>query len=220
LDDDAALAIDPSVEVAGRSAESYGLAFAAHSFHNGAAVGALALNPSAGPGEIEVIEARGASRVVIVVDESTRCEFYRAVVRIEDQSEPEFFDSVQFAFPSLRFAEGISFRRFDGDYRQLRDKVIEHLSGLNDKFREEFQRFNGMPGEVAAAVGLDMSPEGGTRQSPRLMALRDVTYRGRLYRCEWHTKLEPHRNRIHFHPGADGTDGCVLIGMFVDHLPT
>ena len=77
-----------------------------------------------------------------------------------------------------------------------------------------------MPHDVAATVGLDLSIEGGTRQSERLMALRDVTFGNRHYRCEWHSKLEPHRNRIHFHPGDDATDGCVLIGIFTEHLRT
>lgn len=39
-------------------------------------------------------------------------------------------------------------------------------------------------------------------------------------RCEWHSKIEPHRNRIHFFPGDERTGGRLVVGIFVDHLRT
>ena len=52
------------------------------------------------------------------------------------------------------------------------------------------------------------------------MAYRDVEFRGKTYRCEWHSKLEEHRNRIHFDVGDSTTGGRILIGIFHRHLPT
>ncbi len=46
--------------------------------------------------------------------------------------------------------------------------------------------------------------------------------------CEWHTKLTPTTDRIHFHPGIDAPEEAkkdkaareklLIVGMFVDHL--
>ena|SRR3989442_892835 len=68
---------------------------------------------------------------------------------------------------------------------------------------------------------VDLSPESpGTRASAKLMTERNVEYQGVTYRCEWHIKLERHRNRIHF-ALPDGTlSGKILVGLFVDHLKT
>ena len=52
------------------------------------------------------------------------------------------------------------------------------------------------------------------------MRLRDVEYGGEVYRCEWHSKLEPHRNRIHFHVIGGKGEPEVLIGIFHEHLAT
>jgi hypothetical protein len=51
------------------------------------------------------------------------------------------------------------------------------------------------------------------------MRQRDVNHEGQVIRCEWHSKLEPHRNRIHF-AFDDTLGGKILIGIFVDHLDT
>lgn len=220
LDENAEFVIDPGVVVSDDAFESFGLAVAAEAFRTGRAVGVLALLPRAGSGEVQVIHEETVAQVFVVVDARTRELFYRAAISIDDVTESVFFQRAQFAFPSLRFVEGLTFRRFDGAYRGLRDLVVVHLGALNDRFAAVFASCAGMPDQVSAQVGIDLSPEGNTRQSERLMAMRDVRFRGVAYRCEWHSKLEPHRNRIHFHPGDGGTDGCVLIGIFVDHLPT
>lgn len=52
------------------------------------------------------------------------------------------------------------------------------------------------------------------------MRERDVTHDGTVFRCEWHAKLEPNRNRIHFSEPSEHLAGRVLAGIFVDHLNT
>jgi hypothetical protein len=49
--------------------------------------------------------------------------------------------------------------------------------------------------------------------------MRDIEFGGEIHRCEWHAKLEPQRNRIHFALPCAGLGDRVLIGMFVEHLP-
>lgn len=220
FDSDPAFVVDPALEVDGVEIESYALAAIAQRRRARSAVGALALVARCGPGRVVVKDATDEGPAFVVTDDGSRITFYRGIFEIEDTPEAQFFEVARRAFPRLRFAPNLSFRRFDGTYASLREQVVEHLSALNDRFREALEAAHGMSHEVSAAVGIDISIEGETRGSETLMRLRDVEYQGQVYRCEWHSKLEPHRNRIHVHPGDEGTEGCVLIGIFVDHLQT
>jgi hypothetical protein len=150
--------------------------------------------------------------------------FWRSLYALEQVTEPDFLQLADHAFPDLLLHPGLSFGRFDGRYRDLRDRVVAILGVLNDYFAAAMTAHSGLPHKVKAALGqygLDLSPESpNTRGSSRLMALREVTLDGRVYRCEWHAKLEPHRNRIHFsHPSRE-LGGRIVVGIFVDHLPT
>jgi hypothetical protein len=220
FDKDPAFVIDPAVEVDGVATESYALALVCEHRRARSSVGALAFFPRYGPSPITVRDGIDAGPVFLVADEPSRVLFYRSIFEGEDIAEERFFPLAAMAFPRLRFAPSLSFRRFEGTYAQLRDVVVVHLSRLNDAFREVLQTAKGMSDQVSAAMGIDMSIEGSTRDSEALMRYRDVEYGARVYRCEWHSKIEPHRNRIHVHPGDEETDDCVLIGIFVDHLPT
>ena len=146
--------------------------------------------------------------------------FFRLLYEWEDVSESEFFQRTALAFPRLVFAADISFRKFQGAYHTLRLKVVDHLGRINDSFPEVYADENGMPNEISRRLGIEVSMEGNTRSSQRLMRLRDVEYGGEVYRCEWHSKLEPHRNRIHFHVIGGTGEPKVLIGIFHEHLAT
>jgi len=149
--------------------------------------------------------------------------FWRSLFALESVPEDEFFALSVLAFPNSIFHPKLSFQRFEGSYILLRDRVVAILGGLDDYFETEFRRCNGLPHDVQASFGrhgFDLSPESPkTRKSEKLMSLRDVEYKGRVYRCEWHAKLEPGRNRIHF-ALPDNLDGKILIGIFVVHLKT
>lgn len=213
--------VEPSVEVDGHTVDSYAMATVVEAQRSAVAVGAFGLVPPYGPGLVEVTDAWGDGQAVVVTGTESRLEFYRWSYPTEDVEEARFFDLAPLAFPHLRFADGVTFRRFEGSYVDLRDQVVHHLGRINDSFRTAYIDHNGRPDEVSAAMNLDISMESpNTRQSERLMRERDATYDGRTYRCEWHSKIEPHRNRIHLHPGDDLSDNCVVVGLFVDHLTT
>ena len=146
--------------------------------------------------------------------------FFRLLYEWENVSASDFFERAQLAFPRLVFAAGISFRNFQGAYRTLRPKVVDHLGRINDRFPELYAAENGMSKEISSRLGIEVSIEGGTRSSERLMRQRDVEFRGHVYRCEWHSKIEPHRNRIHFHVIGGTGEPRVLIGIFHEHLAT
>jgi hypothetical protein len=58
-----------------------------------------------------------------------------------------------------------------------------------------------------------------THRSAKAMCLREVSFNGNMIVCEKHTRLGPEIDRIHFAFG-DGFGDKILIGIFVDHLPT
>jgi hypothetical protein len=151
-------------------------------------------------------------------------DFWRSLYAREQVAEPDFFSLADHAFPDLVLHPGLSFGRFDGRYRDLRDRVVAILGVLNDHFATAMTVHSGLPQQVKAALGqfgVDLSPESpNTHGSSRLMALREVSVDGRVYRCEWHAKLEPHRNRIHFSLPSPELAGRIVVGIFVDHLLT
>jgi hypothetical protein len=166
---------------------------------------------------------QGAALIHFVASSSI-VDFWRSLFAGEDVPESAFFDLAEAAFPDLTFASNVSFGRFVGTYTTLREPVVAILGVLNDHFADALVGGHGVAHQVQAVLGqygLDVSPESpGTRASPKLMKMRDVAYGGRVYRCEWHAKVERHRNRIHFAlPQAD-LENRILIGIFVDHLDT
>ena len=222
LDSDPEFYIDPEVSIEGRAVESYALAYALLEYQQAAPVGTLAIEtPNYGPGIIILSGSVGTGEAVMVTDDPSRQTFYRWSYRIGDVQEEDFFALSSYAFPNLRFADGVSFKRFEGAYRDLREPVVDHLAKINDHFPTAYARGNGRADLVTAAVGIDITMESpNTRRSETLMRHRDAVLDNRIYRCEWHSKIEAHRNRVHIHPGDDDSEGCVVIGIFVAHLPT
>jgi hypothetical protein len=155
---------------------------------------------------------------------STLPEFWRHLFALENIAERDFFALAAHAFPGLILHPDLSFGRFTGAYRDLRPRVVTILAALCDQFTEEYHRCQGIPRNIQAAMGrygVELSPESpNTRGSERLMRQRRKDYAGHHFICEWHAKIEPHRNRIHFATPAPEIDGKILIGIFVDHLDT
>ncbi|MGH3281044.1 MAG: hypothetical protein ACRDNW_18185 [Trebonia sp.] len=150
--------------------------------------------------------------------------FWRSLYLLEAVGEAAFFSLAARSFPDLVFHPDLNLGRFEGSYRDLLPEVVRHLSVLNDHFLDVHQAKNGLPHDIEAALGAlgcaGISPESpNTHRDEKKMRSRDVHYEGETLRCEWHSKLEPHRNRIHFYFGGQLGDK-VLIGIFVDHLPT
>lgn len=221
FDSDPSFYVEPNVEVDGHVVPSYAMATVLEAQRGAVAMGSFGLVPPYGPGLVRVTDASGSGEAVVVTDTESRLDFYRWIYPTEDVGEARFFELAPLAFPHLRFAEGVTFRRFEGSYTDLRDQVVYHLGRINDSFRAAYVDHDGRPDEVKAALNLDISMESpNTRQSERLMRERDAIYEGKTYRCEWHSKIEQHRNRIHLHPGDDLSQNCVVVGFFVKHLST
>jgi hypothetical protein len=155
---------------------------------------------------------------------STLQEFWRHLFAFENVAERDFFVLAVRAFPRLVLHPDLSFGRFTGAYRDLRPRVVTILAALCDHFADEYHGCQGIPRKIQAAMGrygIELSPESpNTRGSERLMRQRRKDYVGHRFTCEWHAKIEPHRNRVHFATPAPEISGKILIGIFVDHLDT
>jgi hypothetical protein len=199
-------------------------AFALASVRDGQGVACLIFGACPRRGFVGVTSASGRAEVFFFASIHTIKDFWRSLYELEAIPEAEFFTLAGRAFPDLIFNPDLSFRRFEGTYQELIPEVIKHLSVLNDDFLSAYHAGNGIPHNVEAtlaAVGCHgISPESpNTHRNERVMRQRDVSYEGRTIRCEWHTKIEPHRNRIHFAFG-DAFERNLFIGIFVDHLDT
>jgi hypothetical protein len=221
-DDDPSLFVDPSVMIDGIPYESYAVARCVEQAgQHSRVVACITVGETVGAGLHRAGPVGGdATEVCFLVTAADRPLAARHRIRVEARGEAEFFALTKDAFPVLRFADGVTFKKFEGTFLALRDEVLRHLSALNDRFSATYGTEQGDLRRVSALLGIDMSIEGGTRSSEKLMSHRDAHLDGRVYRCEIHTKIEPHRNRIHFYPGDEHTGGHIVIGHFVRHLPT
>jgi hypothetical protein len=218
-DDPSVVVSDDDLQVSANPYRSLGVAYAVSAASEGKGLGVVTMTQTGLVGLCQVSCSGFECELCFVVERSDCKHFYRSLYILENVGEKDFFDLAPYAFPDLDFADGLSFSKFDGGY-SYRDLVVKHLSALNDDFLEVYVSEHGNSAGISARIGIDVSIEGETRSSERLMAMRDVEFRGHTFRCEWHSKLERNVNRIHFYPGDASTNGRTLIGIFVDHLPT
>ena len=218
-DEAADIAVDPSVKIEGDPLESYGVAWAAERQSKGLASAVVTLSHRRYRGAQTVTANSVSVELHFVAQATDHPPFYRSICLVENLDEDAFLRIAERAFPDLRFANGLSFRRFEGSYQDLFPPVVHHLGALNDKFVDAYRLENGHSGRISTRIGIDVSIEGSqTRASESLMKQRDALLDGRTYRCEWHSKIEPNRNRIHFFPPPAGRE--IIVGLFVDHLET
>lgn len=187
------------------------------------AISCLTFPATSRDGFVKVQGAKGQAEIFFFSKPMKLVTFWRHLFIFEDVVEGEFFELVKLAFPMLVLHPALSFRRFVGTYAGLRDDVVSILAAINDHFIDALREGSGVPANVQAILGhhgVTLSPESPkTRRSESLMRARDVVYKDQTYRCEWHAKIERHRNRIHFTlPSAD-LGGKILVGFFVEHLP-
>jgi hypothetical protein len=213
------VAVDPLIEIDGERFESYGIAWSAERQSDGLASAVVTLSHRPHRGAQRVKANSISVELHFVAEPKDHPAFYRSICVTETLDEDAFYRIATKAFPRLRFAEGLTFRRFAGRFEDVFPSVVTHLGVLNDSFLEAYRLERGHSGRISMRIGIDVSIEGTqTRSSESLMKQRDAVFEGTTYRCEWHSKIEPHRNRIHFSPPSAGN--VIVVGLFVDHLDT
>ncbi|MCZ4618454.1 hypothetical protein [Rhodococcus qingshengii] len=149
-------------------------------------------------------------------------EYWRDVILFESKNAQDLNAWSKFAFPDLIFPNGIwsQIGNFDGRFRDNLPKIVKHLSGLNDHARNIWIDHS-EPAEIMAYMGslagIDCSKDSpNTHKNSSAMASRRVYFEDGELLCEWHTKLEKDKNRIHFAVENEK----VYVGIFAKHLIT
>ncbi|MER7555846.1 hypothetical protein ABTZ46_02825 [Nocardioides sp. NPDC126508] len=146
--------------------------------------------------------------------------FWRDALLRYHCTESDLRDASPHAFPGTVFAPAAWSQcgSFQGAWADLRGRLIAALAGLDDGAAEVFGKELQSHERIrlmSAIHGVDCSPESpSTHKNSKAMAQREAVFEDKARVCEWHAKLERHRNRIHFL--VDGS--TVYVGVFADHL--
>ncbi len=154
--------------------------------------------------------------------------FYRDLPDLLDLGPEALINNCVRAFPNLYFKSEIAgeIKNFSRSYRDIRDDLHQALIALNDELPRLIEA--GVPHQelgarFAAVSGFDFSPESPkTHRNKDAMKERNVSLGDKTFCCEWHLKIEPHRDRIHIHfyDPCIGNGRQILVGIFCEHLTT
>jgi hypothetical protein len=105
---------------------------------------------------------------------------------------------------------------------------MSHLSYLSDFARKDFETIKEPHVLIAKAAshGVEMSPESPkTHKHAAAMEERNILVGEKKICCEWHTKLDFTRGRVHFFPWShteavvrEAVSDKVIVGIITDHL--
>lgn len=172
--------------------------------------------------EVTSIDCLTSGEVHFLVEESHGREFWRRLLRQSPALVTEFTEYGWLFYPNLVFAEDVwsQLNRFKGPQLLVWSILLDNLAGLDDYalpiWTEQVESSQRQK-QMRIRAGVNCSPESpNTHANPTAMRKRTVEFDNVQIVCEWHAKLEPQRNRVHF--AVSG--GRVYIGLFVDHLPT
>lgn len=152
--------------------------------------------------------------------------FFRHVPDAENMDADRYFEHALLAFPDIHFTSDLATQagRFSKPFEALRADVTKHLGALNDSFKDILVECSGEPRDVAATFsarcGVTASPENGnTKSDKKAWAQRKISVSGQGIYCDWHTKIHPTADRIHFYPGKPGlVEGKLIVGILHEHL--
>ncbi|MDA9530036.1 hypothetical protein [Bradyrhizobium sp. CCBAU 25338] len=167
-------------------------------------------------------------RVYLVGSSAQAIAFYRDAANLGNFSEAQFLSNAIKAFPELYLHPKLEpqLSRFSRAFGpDLRSVLTSALSSLNDHLPSllaEGRSSHELARAFQALSGFEISPESpNTHRNRAAMAERDVLFDKIKVRCEWHLKLEPHRDRIHFFFGQHKvSQRPILVGIFCEHLST
>lgn len=190
---------------------------------------------------VSTTTATGSVDVHFIGDDVGRKQFWRSVIVFEGDDLNGLVRHASRAYPNLLFVGNViaHANQLSGGYLASRHLVRHALAVLDDWGHWAFtcappaitpgeapppnqdarpsnliveQRFSGF--------GLDTAPENPSVRNHRASReARETVLHGRTLYCDWHVKLEPHRNRIHFHAPVPESEDRVVIGMIHEHLP-
>ncbi|GAA2160186.1 hypothetical protein FHX52_3023 [Humibacillus xanthopallidus] len=177
--------------------------------------------PFAGACRIQERNDHSGGRPIWFIDETgSLSDFWRDSFLRYRAAPSEIGKKAQYAFPTTVFAPAVwsQVGRFEGAWNEVRERLIGVLGGLDDGMVQTFEEVvhnHERISRMSSHYGVDCSPESSqTHRNAAAMRERKAQFADRIRDCEWHAKLEPHRNRVHF--CVEG--GQVYVGIFTRHL--
>jgi hypothetical protein len=158
--------------------------------------------------------------------ETTLAQFHRAVPVYAKYTGNEFREQLPYAFPRLFFHEKLDLGKFNEKYPSIREKLLNALAYLNDRFRDALRELGNQPDKIEHDFKALYHGAGGiSQETSKTMKVhgrqREVSVQGMDVQCEWHVKLRPHIDRVHFayeEKYKTVADGRIIVGIFIDHL--
>lgn len=219
-------------------AENIDVAWVHHSVRAGSGIACISFRRS---GFISTQTKLGDLGIFFVSCEKDRLDFWRSEVRLRGNNLVALQRFSTHSYPDILFyGDSLSdARKLAGGFNSMSDLVQNSLEVLNDfgKWIFNCPPPSLTPAEVRddAAIGyptnqmiedrfrgfgLIVAPE---NPNVFLNAIcrraREVTIGEGVIYCEWHVKLEPHRNRIHFHKPLPASGDKLVIAFIGEHLP-
>jgi hypothetical protein len=228
---------DFAVQVGGVSIENPDVSWAHHSQLCNRFVACI----GTGQARVEAVSSlHGTTDIHWVVDDASQSKSWRSAIGMLGGTLAALESLAPHAYPNLYF-HGDSLRdarHLDGGFTANRNALLKHLEVLDDFGEwilcspppalspdEPIGDETGAPSNQTIqrrfiGFGLDVAPENpNVWNDPRCRAAREISLHDRKLYCEWHCKLEPHRNRIHIHRPVEETGNRVIIAIIHPHLP-
>lgn len=220
------------------ASENWDLAWAHHSVRAGKAVACLGLwrrgvfRTSTNASEVELhwID-RGPTGAV---------EFWQSAIDVEGNSLASFERFAPLAYPRIHFFGKVLQQAGElaGGYHASSALLKRHLKALDEYGHwiftaappaESPRDVPGLEGTKPpnqliqrrfALLTLDVAPENpNVYADSKCRAARQIDIDGKRLYCEWHCKIEPHRNRIHIHAPVPESKGRLVVAIICEHLP-
>jgi len=215
---------DFDVSIDGRSKEtSASVAWA----HRQAIVGGLSsaacLSAFGGrrTGVVEVVVAGQLEEVWFADTRRGIEQYFRWIIAKHASTPDQIANVAPFAFTQIRFVD----RCFDGigkmskPCRQLAPAIVAHLAAFSDEGKRIFSGPWARAPLEFAALGVQISDENGNTKSNAIARReRSIILDGETQLFWWHSKIEPHQDRIHICPNLVPNGGAVVVGIFCRHL--
>lgn len=217
--------INAPIYVNGEALHAASIAWAAiqTQANQASAVAALIL-PSCRPaGCCTVGIETGNTPIWLVADSASYQNFFRWLITETSQNPAQLAQWARSAFLQLDFyADAMhGIKSMSKPFRELLPDLVRHLAALSDHGQKIFSdSWIDAPNRFGQ-YGVNMSPENGnTKGNDKARRERTKTHEGREVVFWWHSKLEPHQDRIHFYPDDAAKTGRILVGIFCKHLTT
>lgn len=168
------------------------------------------------------VELAGQSETVWFVESARDMErYFRWLIAQHATAPHEIADLAPSAFTQLTFVDRCfnGIRTMSKPCRQLAPTIAHHLGAFSDEGRRIFSGdWMRVPAEFGA-LGVDISDENGaTKRNPQARRERRLVVDGEEVFFWWHSKIEPHQDRIYICPDKVPKGGGIIVASLCLHL--